>query len=162
MTTIVSDTSPINYLCLIGEIDVLPKVFSEVLIPPAVLAELRHSRAPKAVAEWLANMPAWARTQAPISLKIGLGLDPGETEAISLALELGLPILIDERNGRLVAEEHGITAVGTLNILYSADVHGFLDFEAAVERLRRTNFHVDHRTIEALILQSRSRKKRGG
>lgn len=158
MTTIVSDTSPINYLCLIEAIDVLPKIFSEVVIPPAVLAELRHPRAPKCVAEWLADMPPWARTQAPISLQTGLGLDPGETEAISLALELRLPILIDERAGRLVAEEHGITAVGTLNILYSADVHGFLDFEAAIERLRRTNFHVDNDTIEALILQSRRRK----
>jgi predicted nucleic acid-binding protein len=34
MTTVISDTSPINYLVLIGAIDVLPKLFQEVLIPP--------------------------------------------------------------------------------------------------------------------------------
>jgi predicted nucleic acid-binding protein len=57
VTTVVSDTSPINYLCVIGAVDVLPKIFTEVLIPPMVLAELRHSRAPRQVAVWLAEMP---------------------------------------------------------------------------------------------------------
>jgi len=47
-----------------------------------------------------------------------LGLDPGETEDISLALELSIPaIVIDEKRGRLAAEKCGIAAVGTLNIL---------------------------------------------
>ncbi len=35
----VSDTSPICYLILIGEIDLLPKLFSQVLMPQAVIAE---------------------------------------------------------------------------------------------------------------------------
>ena len=43
MSAVVSDTSPINYLIRIGEIDLLPKLFGEVLIPPAVLQELQHA-----------------------------------------------------------------------------------------------------------------------
>lgn len=160
MTTVVSDTSPINYLCLIEAIEILPKLFTEVLIPPAVFAELRHPQAPRVVAEWLTNFPAWAKIQAPLNLQVGLGLDPGETEAISLAVELHLPaILIDERAGRLVAEGHGLTPIGTLNILYAADIHGVLDFEVAVERLRRTNFHVDAALIQTLLSEARARKK---
>lgn len=40
----VSDTSPLNYLALIGEIELLPRIFTRVLIPPAVISELHHAR----------------------------------------------------------------------------------------------------------------------
>ncbi len=46
---IVSDTSPLNYLSLIGHLDVLPAIYGEVLIPPAVASELTHSTAPESV-----------------------------------------------------------------------------------------------------------------
>ena len=161
MTTVVSDTSPINYLCLIEAIEVLPRLFNGILIPPAVLAELRHPGAPSAVSSWLSRMPSWVTIQAPLALQTGLGLDPGETEAISLAMELKLPaIIIDEKDGRMVAERQGITPLGTLNVLYSADAHGFLDFLQSIERLRRTNFHVDNTLVETLITMVRV--KRGG
>jgi len=39
MSAVVSDTSPINYLIRLGEIELLPLLFGEVLIPPAVLQE---------------------------------------------------------------------------------------------------------------------------
>jgi predicted nucleic acid-binding protein len=159
VTTVVSDTSPINYLCLIDAIDVLPKLFDEILIPPTVLAELRHPRAPRAVSDWLFRMPTWVKIQAPRILQTGLGLDPGETEAISLAIELNLPVvLVDERAGRMVVEERGITAFGTLNILYLADLRELLDFETAVNRLRRTNFHLEQRLLEAVLAKVRARK----
>jgi predicted nucleic acid-binding protein len=51
---VVSDTSPIRYLILIEAIDVLSKLFGEVLIPPAVVAELVHTSAPLAVRAWMA------------------------------------------------------------------------------------------------------------
>ena len=87
-------------------------------------------------------------------------LDAGETEAISLALELKLPaMLIDERAGSLAAQERGIAPIGTLNILLSADTHGFLDFEQAVERLRSTNFHLNESLLNAVLEEVRARKK---
>ena len=39
---IVADTSPLNYLVLIGEIELLPSLFGQVIIPHAVLAELAN------------------------------------------------------------------------------------------------------------------------
>ena len=159
MTTVVSDTSPINYLCLIEAIDVLPKLFAQILIPPTVLAELRHPRAPMAVAVWLAHLPDWIVVRPPLKIHADMGLDPGETEAISLALELNIPaILMDERRGRLAAEKCGISTVGTLNILEAADMRGFLVFEDAITRLRRTSFHVNDALIDALIAKIRARK----
>lgn len=160
MTTVVSDTSPINYLCLIGQIEVLRSLFTEVLIPPGVLKELQHPSAPKAVVDWLSALPDWIRVQAPTVLQSELNLDPGETEAISLALELHVPaIIIDEASGRRAAQSRGLRPLGTLAILVSADMRGLLDLEDALNRLRETNFHVPPATIEALIRDARNRKR---
>jgi len=46
---VVADTSPMNYLVLVRCDHVLPERFGRVLAPPAVIAELRHPNAPKAV-----------------------------------------------------------------------------------------------------------------
>jgi len=40
---VVADTSPVNYLVLIDEIDLLPIIFGKVLIPEAVMEELQHT-----------------------------------------------------------------------------------------------------------------------
>jgi hypothetical protein len=89
-------------------------------------------------------------------------LGRGETEAISLAIELGIPaILIDEKRGRTAAKTRGLAPVGTLNILYSADLRGLLDFEQSVDRLRRTTFHADSKMVDALVREVRARKSAG-
>ncbi len=43
---VIADTGPINYLISIGYIDVLPKLYSTVLIPSAVRDELQDAGAP--------------------------------------------------------------------------------------------------------------------
>ncbi len=40
MTVVIADTSPINYLVLIGEAGILGQLYRRVVIPEAVLAEL--------------------------------------------------------------------------------------------------------------------------
>ena len=40
---VVSDTTPLNYLVLIGAIDLLPKLFDEVFVPAFVLRGLQRS-----------------------------------------------------------------------------------------------------------------------
>ena len=48
-------------------------------------------------------------------------MDPGEAEAIVLAIELEADaLLIDEKKGRKIAEEHGIIITGLLGILIIA------------------------------------------
>lgn len=83
----VSDTSPIYYLILIGEIDILPKRYSQVLVPPAVIAELLHEDAPKAVRSWAADLPSWISAQQnPAGVTVGMEkLQAGEQAAILLA-----------------------------------------------------------------------------
>ena len=50
---VVSNTSPINYLVLIGQIDVLPALFGEITIPQAVRDEWTHPDAPAPLRAWI-------------------------------------------------------------------------------------------------------------
>ncbi len=47
--TAISDTTPLNYLVLIGAVDVLPQLFSTIHVPPSVIAELVHAKTPTVV-----------------------------------------------------------------------------------------------------------------
>jgi predicted nucleic acid-binding protein len=79
----VVDTSPVCYLVLIGEVDLLPKIFSRVCLPTAVLAELQAVGAPNDVRVWASQLPAWLTVKAPGASSIaGLErLQCGEREA---------------------------------------------------------------------------------
>ena len=72
---------------LIGQIDVLRLLYARVLVPPAVLAELKHPVAPKPVQDWAVNAPAWVEVRCPKSSLVLGQLDLGESEAIALAAE---------------------------------------------------------------------------
>ncbi|MGB8169004.1 MAG: hypothetical protein WCF18_16015 [Chthoniobacteraceae bacterium] len=145
---IVSDTSPLNYLILIGAVDLLPKLVSGVLIPPAVAAELADPRAPLLVRQWVANPPPWLQLVAPLKVDPLLDLDRGEAEAISLATERDIrAILIDERKGFDVARSLGLEPLGMLAVLEVSARRGLIDFDDAIRRLRTTTFHFREQLI---------------
>ena len=56
---IVADTSPLNYLVLINQIDVLPLLYGRFLIPESVRTELSATETPQLVRNWAANLPEW-------------------------------------------------------------------------------------------------------
>ena len=87
---VIADSTPLNYLILIHQVDLLPQLFDRILIPPAVFEELQHQETPDVVRRWIAGPPSWLQVQALRSvLDPALGfLDPGEREAIALAEEL--------------------------------------------------------------------------
>jgi predicted nucleic acid-binding protein len=82
---VVADTSPINYLVLIDQIGILPRLYTRILIPPAVFDELKHPLAPEAVRDWAAQPPGWLEVLTPKSSFLVAQLDAGESEAIALA-----------------------------------------------------------------------------
>jgi predicted nucleic acid-binding protein len=90
---VIADTSPISYLVSISEIDILPKLYGRVLVPPSVADELRHPRAPEAVRCWIAAPPAWFEVRATSLAAdedlLQADIEIGERDAILLAEELG-------------------------------------------------------------------------
>jgi len=49
---VVADASPLRYLILIGHIDLLPTLFTQIIIPHAVLGELQRAQTPPVVRRW--------------------------------------------------------------------------------------------------------------
>ena len=104
MSLVVSDSGPVHYLLLCGAIEVIPKLYDRLLIPPAVARELTHPNTPTIVTHWSQSLPEWASVQAPAQVDPAAQLGLGEREAIALALEVkALQLLVDDRAARRVA-----------------------------------------------------------
>ncbi|MCF7786282.1 MAG: DUF3368 domain-containing protein [Prosthecobacter sp.] len=112
---VISDTSPLSALLLAGRESLVKQIFDRVMIPKAVEKELLHAHS---------ALPAWIEILSPLDIPLSVseaGLDPGETEAIALALELRPDaILMDERLGRRLAVRHGLKVTGLLGLLVMA------------------------------------------
>src|SRR6266568_695098 len=153
---VISDTSPLRYLVLIGQADPLPALFTEVLIPEAVADELSQSATPEAVRSWIVHRPSWLQvvplTARPASVS-SRDLDPGEHDAVLLALQLKVDlVLMDEREGVEEARRLGLTVTGTLGVLDRAAERGLIDLTSAVAALRQTNFRIDPSLIDQLLV----------
>jgi len=123
---VISDTSAITNLAAIDQLRLLPLLYEQVIIPEAVYRELVDIDPPVPgsaevqTATWLA-VKLIANRGVVERLQNEAKLDPGESEAIALALELGADLLlIDERRGRAEANRLGIKITGLLGILVEA------------------------------------------
>jgi predicted nucleic acid-binding protein len=158
---VVSDTSPLNYLVMIAEVDLLPKLFEKVYIPPSVIEELTRLKTPDVVRMWAQSPPVWLTILAPSSrLPSTNALGNGEADALSLAKELGIhDILIDERRGRKVAEREGLTPLPTLAILERAAADNLLELPSAIDKLQRTNIRLPQEHVHAALARDAARKR---
>jgi predicted nucleic acid-binding protein len=149
---VVSDTSPLNDLILIGHDRVLPALFKRVVTAPAVLAELRHPGSPSAVRSWAEAPPPWLEVRPPSSVLASLNLGRGENEAISLAHELHAEaVLIDERKGAEAASGLGLAVTGTLGVLVLAAEQRLVELPKAISLLRATTFRATERVYEQIL-----------
>lgn len=153
--TVISDTSPLRYLSLLGKVEVLPLLFGKVWCTATVRSECLHPRAPQTLRSLFESPPAWLIVvdDPPAAGSLEKLLDPGESTAITLALSHapGSLLLMDERKGRQVAEGLGLRVAGTVNIIALAGVRGLLDYQQAILELRETT---NFRMHESLIQQA--------
>lgn len=160
---VIADTTPVNYLVLIEAADLLPRLFGQVLVPPAVFAELKDPATPLPVRAWLASGPAWLqvhtlRSSPDPELDY---LDAGEREAIALAEELKADhLLVDESDARKEAARRKLPFIGTLGILRRAAQLELIDLPSALTRLQQTTFYVGPEVIRSLLDEDAERKKR--
>ena len=149
---VVSDTTPLISLLKINRIDLLEKLFGDVLIPQAVFDELTVDERFRLEADqirqtkFIAVKPVNNPESASI-LKRATGLDQGESEAIDL-------LLMDEAKGRNVSAQMGIRIMGTIGILMAAYEEQELtsgEVRECVDGLQRAGRHIGQRHYQMLL-----------
>ena len=123
---VISDTSAITNLAAIGHLQLLPQLYNQVTIPEAVYRELVDID-PPVPGTLEVQTSCWLEVRQVANRKVverlqnEVRLDPGESEAIALALDLRAELLlIDERRGRAEANRLGLRITGLLGILIEA------------------------------------------
>ena len=115
MSSVVSNSSPLIALEQLGLLNLLKQIFGTVLVPPAVVRETAPTvTLPQSIIEQTLLQPIGSQI-------LSASLGAGESEALSLALELKASLLIlDERPARRLAGALGIPVMGTLGLLLKA------------------------------------------
>jgi predicted nucleic acid-binding protein len=105
---------------------------------------MSRNASPAQVRTWVEHPPDWLEIRSDPAPDPTLNfLDFGERAAISLAELVGADkLLIDEWAGRTEAERRHLSVTGTLGVVADAHIHGLLDFDTALSRLRATNFRL--------------------
>lgn len=157
---VVSDTTPLISLLKIDRIDLLEKLFGQVLVPQAVFDELTADgrfilEADQIRRKQFIIVRAVQNSESAHILKRATGLDWGESEAIILTDELNADVLLmDEAKGRTVSFQMGLKVMGTIGILMAAYEENELtadEVRECVEGLQRAGRHISRKHYRMLL-----------
>jgi predicted nucleic acid-binding protein len=147
--SVVIDSTCLIGLERIGQLELLPALFEPILIPPEVQREFGMSLS------WLT-----VETPADQALVTALKMlaDDGEAEAIALAHERGLRIILDDRRARSVGKRLGVTIIGTVGVLVRAKRSGLIpSLKTLLHELEACEFYIGEALkTEALRLVNES------
>jgi uncharacterized protein len=155
MTDCVSNTSPLIILAKARLLELLPTFFSRVLIPQAVLDEIASGPENDPIRQLLPKYP-WlvpVRVEPELSPLSTWAIDRGEAEVIEYArLNRMLPVLLDDRRARRVAERLGLRVHGTIGIAAAAaQRNNSLElFRSFVVALRSAGIYVSDEIVRAI------------
>ena len=151
------NASPLVFLAREGLLEMLSQGGFDVVVPEAVLREIRaHGASDPTVvaigrASWLATAPA--RSIPPEVAAWDLG--PGESAVLALAMaEPGATVVIDDRDARRCARSLMVPLIGTLGLVLRARKEGLIpEARAVVERLRESGMYLSDQVVkESLAL----------
>ena len=157
---VISDATPIITLAKIDKLDILGRFYHEVLLPNAVFDEVCGNQAFAAEASAIQKcefirLKAVNRIQS-VKILMASGLGLGESEAIVLADTLSdTLLLIDERQGRQIAQNMGIRITGTLGILLQAKKLGLIEnIKPLLDKLITENIRISEPLYNSILEQA--------
>jgi len=158
MSSVISNTSPLIALSAIGDLGLLPQIFTSVLVPVAVEQEIAAGVRPWHVkvaldealgAGW---MTLAAASTGPRVRALRERLGAGEGEAIALAKERHLPVLIDDLKGRKAAADLDLVVIGTLGVLARSKRKGIIpQVRPRIQLLREAGIYLPDTLVERLL-----------
>ncbi len=156
---IVSNASPIINLAKINKLDLLEKLYQKIIIPRAVFKELierahdkENIQAIKSIID--NNIIDVQEVQSDVLVTaLEKDLDPGESAAIALAVEIKAELVIlDERDARETAEIYNLKKTGFIGILMKAKQKGFIDsVEKYLDQAIEKGFWIDEKLYQSII-----------
>lgn len=143
---VVSDTSPLLNLALIDQLDLLKAQFSSITVPQQVWDELAEGDAGLNAIRELQDdgfLTVVEVERSDLFIEIFRELDLGETAAICYAIEQDAElILLDEKEGRRVAHDHGLSVTGVIGILLKGANESNVELEHELDALREAGFWI--------------------
>lgn len=151
---VISNTSPIFYLNKIGHLELLERLYGEIIIPRAVLEELEDGRkAGEDVPE--VSSYEWIKVRSvslPYYIKIIPDLGKGEAEVLALGLEEGHLIIIDDALARRIASLYSLKFTGTAGIFLKAKKEGLIkEIKPILNTLKDSGFFLKDKLIADII-----------
>ena len=149
MTGVVADASPLIAFAQIGHLPLLQALFTTIVVPPAVAREI----APSVPSQpWIVERQLVQLIPSPV-LRASLG--GGESEAISLALELHADhLVVDEKAARHLAKDLGLNVIGTLGVLLAAKRRGLITaVRPLIDALLEQNFWISPQLVERALVE---------
>ena len=139
---IIIDTSSLIALERINLLQILCKIYKEVVIPESVIKEFGNlSLSCLSIRKVESNLLKLLITD--------LNLGKGEADVIALASQTGLRIIIDDLKARKVAENMGLKLTGTIGVLLKAERLGLIaSAQEKVRELREKGFYVSEQLLE--------------
>jgi predicted nucleic acid-binding protein len=157
---VVSNTSPLSNLAIIGRLGLLRDQFGSVLVPTAVrqeLSQLRHSAAANLLDAAFADgwLSVTSLRQA-VPGEVSGGLHLGESEALGLALEqMADWVLLDDGDARCRAAQLKLLFIGVLGVLLRAKQEGQIaSLAAEIRRLREEARFFVAKALEMELLKA--------
>jgi len=155
MPDVISNTSPLQYLYQLGLLDVLKKLYGQVIIPYAVSKELSNGRKQgielpdPVLLNWITIKHISENKLFPIVT----GLGAGEKEVLALGIESpNTLVILDDLLARSYASFLGLKITGTLGIILKAKHLNEIDnTEHFLNKLERLHFRLDQKTRQSVL-----------
>lgn len=129
LTDVVCNTSPIQYLHQLGQLDLLQALSTAVFVPPAVENEIARGIGLGIDLPDIASLP-WITIRAVHSsatYQWRNKLGSGEVEVLQLGLEMpGSVVVLDDRVARKIAAGLNLRLKGTIGLLIDAKQAGLI------------------------------------
>lgn len=158
MRKVVVNTTPLIALSHVGQLNILKKLYGEVIVPEAVYRELsvkEESACKKAVEsslDWI-RVDEIKNQMAKTMYKTQL--HDGEVEVMILAKEIAADVvIIDDANAKKHAKYLGLPVTGTLGVLVKAKQKGYIDeLKPILQQMVEKGIYISQSLIELCLKQ---------
>ncbi|OYU57357.1 MAG: DUF3368 domain-containing protein [Chitinophagaceae bacterium BSSC1] len=144
--TIISDTSCFIVLSNIGELNLLQKVYGQIITTIEIATEFGDQ-----LPDWVSIHQVTDKYRQQL---LEMQIDKGESSAIALALETpDCTIILDDYKARKIADQLGLHFTGTIGVIVKAKLKGVIpSIKPILSKIKTTDFRL-YSELELLALK---------